>query len=310
MLAVRRYPRKKNWGIDEEMKTITVFTPTYNRAHTLNNCFQSLKRQSCKDFIWQIIDDGSTDNTASLVEEFAHSADFEIQYRYKENGGKVSAINMSVELTESPLWVCLDSDDYFTDNAIEIILSHYKEIEKDNSVCGLFALRSNVTLEPMQGKTIPDSVGYATQYQIREKHKIPPEYVQVYKTDIVSQYKYPLFEGEKYVPLSYIQDQIDQKYHFLIMREPLMVCEYLPDGITQNHKKNIKNNPRGYIEFRRQQMVLMKEPKARLVACINYDTGNILAHEKNWLRNSPRKVLSVLCYPAAVLNYLLRYRNI
>lgn len=43
-------------------RKLTIFTPIYNRAYCLNNCYQSMRRQKNKRFIWIIVDDGSTDN--------------------------------------------------------------------------------------------------------------------------------------------------------------------------------------------------------------------------------------------------------
>ncbi len=292
------------------METITVFTPTYNRAYILEQCFKSLQAQTCKDFVWQIIDDGSTDDTREKVENFIKQADFRIQYFYKDNGGKVSAINLSTELTTTPLWVCLDSDDYLTEDAIKIIIERYPQIEHCEEICGFFSLRCGPDLSPMQGKHIPEKYTFVTQFDVRNKLKIEPEYVQIYKTSVVSQYKYPLFDGERYMNLSYVQDQIDVKYKFRVIQNPLMVCEYLPDGITNNYRKLIKKNPKGYIEFRRQQMVLAKDIKSKLKASITYDTGNIIAKNKKWIHNSPNKMLSIICYPFAVIDYLLRYKNV
>ena len=63
----------------EARPRITVFTPAYNRAHTLPRTYESLKKQSNKNFIWLIIDDGSTDNTKELVEQWIHeNNEFEI----------------------------------------------------------------------------------------------------------------------------------------------------------------------------------------------------------------------------------------
>ena len=77
------------------MKTITIFTPTYNRAHTLVRTYNSLCQQTCKDFEWLIIDDGSTDNTYEIVQEWIEESDFKIRYIYKENGGKHTALNVA-----------------------------------------------------------------------------------------------------------------------------------------------------------------------------------------------------------------------
>ena len=62
---------------------LTIFTPAYNRGHTLPRTYKSLTDQSCKAFIWLIVDDGSTDNTAELVREWQQEDNgFEIQYIY------------------------------------------------------------------------------------------------------------------------------------------------------------------------------------------------------------------------------------
>ena len=50
------------------MKTLTVFTPTYNRKHTLPRTYESLCRQTCSDFEWLVIDDGSSDGTREWIE--------------------------------------------------------------------------------------------------------------------------------------------------------------------------------------------------------------------------------------------------
>ena len=50
------------------MKTLTVFTPTFNRAHTLDRLYRSLCAQTCQDFDWLVIDDGSTDGTEALIQ--------------------------------------------------------------------------------------------------------------------------------------------------------------------------------------------------------------------------------------------------
>ena len=99
---------------------ITVFTPAYNRAHTLPRTYESLKRQNNKNFIWLIIDDGSIDNTQELVDQWIkEDNDFIIQYIYKENGGMHTAHNVAYQNITTELNVCIDSDDCLADNAID-----------------------------------------------------------------------------------------------------------------------------------------------------------------------------------------------
>ena len=292
------------------MKLITVFTPTYNREKTLGKCYESLVAQTSNNFVWQIIDDGSSDGTEELVESFIKEGKIEILYVKKPNGGKVSAINKSLEISNTELWVCLDSDDYFFPEAIKTYEQYYTEIKDIPELCGLFSVRSNPDRSPMMSCDVPAEIKFETQFNLRYKYKVEPEYVQVYKTAIVSQYKYPLFEGEKYVPLSYTQDQIDQKYKFLVFHEPTMVCEYQVDGITKNQKKLVKKNPKGYTEFKRQQIEIAPNFLFKLKACITYDTGCILSRNIKKVFNSPCRLLTVLCYPIGWLDYQLRYKGV
>ncbi len=115
------------------MPTITVFTPAYNRAHTLGRTYSSLLKQNNKDFVWMIIDDGSTDNTAQRIKEWQTIANgFEIIYIYKQNGGMHTAHNTAYNNISTELSVCIDSDDMLSDDAIENILSKWNEIKNAN----------------------------------------------------------------------------------------------------------------------------------------------------------------------------------
>lgn len=289
---------------------ITIFTPTYNRAKTLNACYNSLKSQSSKEFVWQIVDDGSTDNTESLVKTFISEKEIDIIYIRKENGGKASAINLSLEKCNTELWMCLDSDDLLTKNAISKIINCYSSIKNNKKVCGIFALRSTPDEKPMQKKYIPKEIKYTTQNQVRYKFKIPPEYVHVYKTEIIKKYKYPKIQGENYFPLSYVFDQIDKEYTYLVSQEALMICEYREDGMTRNKRNIIKKNPIGYMIYKRQAIDLAPDLISKVKACITYNTACILSNEKEIIKKSPQKFLTAVCYPFGVLDYLLRYKKL
>lgn len=101
------------------MKTLTVFTPTYNRAHTLGRTYESLLRQTDQDFEWLVIDDGSTDNTRRLVQGWIAEDKIPIRYIHKENGGLYTGYNTAYANIETELCVCIDSDDYMPDDAVE-----------------------------------------------------------------------------------------------------------------------------------------------------------------------------------------------
>ena len=122
------------------MPVLTVFTPAYNRAHTLGRTYESLLSQNCKDFVWLIIDDGSSDNTAELVSDWQKRENgFEIRYIYKENGGMHTAHNTAYEHIDTELNVCIDSDDRLAEGAVEKILRKWNEV-KSLGYAGLVGL--------------------------------------------------------------------------------------------------------------------------------------------------------------------------
>ena len=124
-------------------KTLTVFTPAYNRDYSIHLCYESLCRQTSKDFVWLVVDDGSTDNTAQLIKEWqAKDNGFPINYVYKENGGMHTAHNTAYENMDTELSVCIDSDDYMTDDAVEKIVDCWEK-HRDEKYAGIIAARVN-----------------------------------------------------------------------------------------------------------------------------------------------------------------------
>ncbi len=285
------------------MKKLTVFTPTYNRAHLLTNCYNSLVCQNNKDFVWQIIDDGSNDNTEEVVNSFIAENRIPISYYKKENGGKASAINLSLSITETPFWLCLDSDDFLLEDAVEKMLAACEEIENDDAVCGAITVRSDSNGNPMKNKTFPLGLEYATQTEIRYKYNVPPEYAQIYKTEVVKKFPFPLYNGEHFITESWAQDQIDTSYVFKIFREPVMVCEYLPTGLTNNYYSLIRKNPLGFLDFYSQRTEICKLFKPRLVAGIMYNA--LYALQK---KNKPLKKKNFIIFITTIPGKLFSHK--
>lgn len=281
--------------------TITVFTPAYNRAYTLNLCYESMLRQTSKDFKWLIVDDGSTDNTRELVDSWMKIDNgFDIEYIYKENGGMHTAHNVAYENINTELNMCIDSDDYLTDDAIEKILNFWK-VNKSEKYGGIIALDIFRNGEVI-GKMLPNkkSIAYNDYYEFGGKG----DKKVIYRTDVMKKYPpYPEYKDEKFVGLCYKYLLADQEYPLLILNEPVCVVEYLEDGSTNNILKQFINNPKGYIFLRKERMKYCKTIKWKFKSCVHYVSSNIMIRNKNFIQESPKKLMTILSIPFGVVLY-------
>jgi len=282
---------------------LTVFTPTYNRAYTLHLCYESLKRQSCKDFIWLIIDDGSTDDTKDLIASWVQDNQIPIQYHYQNNQGMHGAHNAAYERIETELNVCIDSDDYLTDDAVEKITEFWK-MSGSNQYAGIVGLDISQNKEII-GTKLPEHVKQSTLSDLYALHQVKGDKKLVYRTDIMMKYPpYPLFSGEKYCPLSYKYILIDQEYQLLIMNEALCVVEYMQDGSSLNIINQYKKNPHGFSFFRKVAMLYAPSLKERIREAIHYVSSSIIIRNKNFIKESPRKGITLLAIPFGILLYI------
>ncbi|WP_413111946.1 glycosyltransferase family 2 protein [Thaumasiovibrio sp. DFM-14] len=286
---------------------ITIFTPTYNRVDKLQDCHNSLLSQTSNNFCWQIIDDGSTDETEELVSKWINTSPFNIEYIKVTNGGKCRAINKSLELTNTELWLCLDSDDYLVPDAVDVIESEFYDIRNSDDICGLFSLRGLDDKTPMQGKRIPENIKFCTQGYIRYKLNISPEYAHVFKTEVAKSFVYPSIPNENYFPLSYVYDQIDTTYCYKVIHSPFMICEYRNDGLTKNKRKVVAKNPLGYTKYKKQLVKLAPTFKEKCKAVCTYITGCFLS-KTNPFKECDFKLLTFIFLPVGALDYTLRYK--
>ncbi|MFL2077012.1 glycosyltransferase family A protein [Marinilactibacillus psychrotolerans] len=292
----------------KNLPLLTILTPTYNRVLELTRVYESLIVQSSKNFKWMIIDDGSIDSTESVVAQWIHEGIIPISYKKQINSGKVRTMNVGIKEAETALWLCLDSDDWLNSNAVQIIENEYQKIKDDSLLCGMIGLRYTSNEKTMQNKIIPiefDKVNYQT---LRYKLKIAPEYVEIFKTDILKKYLYPEIQNEKYFPLSYLHDQLSQKYDFLVLHQPVMYIEYQDSGMTKKRTELILKNPIGYMLFKKQLLELAPTFKIAIVSAVTYNSATILAHDRPTINTLRGKVLTYLTYPLGVIDYLVRFK--
>ena len=278
------------------MPTLTIFTPAYNRAHTLPRTYESLCQQDCKDFIWLIVDDGSSDNTSELVRDWQKKENgFPIHYIYKENGGMHTAHNTAYENIDTELNVCIDSDDCLAPGAVEKILCKWEQV-KDKGYAGIIALDSDMEGNIIgqgfpEGLTETTLMGYYAAGGSGDKKLI-------YRTDIINQYPpYPVFEGEKYVALAYKYRLIDQDYKLAVLDEIVCNVDYQPDGHSTGMWKEYVRSPRGFAAWRKVCMQYPESTKRLFVDCVHYVAESLIAKDKTFLKASPRKGWTLFAIP-------------
>lgn len=291
------------------MVLLTVFTPAYNRAHTLPRTYESLLRQDCKDFVWLIVDDGSTDNTAELVDEWQKNDNgFEIKYIYKENGGMHTAHNVAYENINTELNVCIDSDDSMAENAVDLIIKKW-DMVRDKGYAGIIGLDADFDGNIIgkgfkQGLEETTVIGYYMSGGSGDKKL-------VYRTDIINNYPpYPTFVGEKYVSLAYKYRLIDQDYKLAVLDKVLCNVEYQPDGSSMNMIHQYYNNPKGFAFWRKVCMKYPVSKKRLIIDCIHYVSSSFLSGNKKFIKESPCKLLTTLLIPFGfLLNIYIRMKN-
>lgn len=255
---------------------ITIFTPTYNRAYCLQNLYESLCRQSSKNFEWLVLDDGSTDHTEDLVKRWEKENKITICYIKQINSGKHSAINRGVGLSKSDLFFIVDSDDYLTDDAVSLINEYYLKLP--DNIAGLCFRRCTQKSHKVIGAKFPEQQFYASPQEILFQYKINGDMAEIFKTDILKKYPFPIFERENFVPESLVWNRIGDDYKLLYIDRPIYLCEYINDGLSQNFSSNLKKNPLGfrvyyYETMRRRNIPLIARIKfgLRVIQCTFYN---------------------------------------
>ncbi|MBP3038585.1 glycosyltransferase family 2 protein [Bacillaceae bacterium Marseille-Q3522] len=284
------------------MTLLTIFTPTYNRAYCLDRCYHSLLRQTCRDFLWLVIDDGSTDETETLVAGWMQEKKIAIRYVKQENKGMHAAHNTAYRIIDTELNVCIDSDDYMPDDAVAKIKNFWGKYGGDH-VSGIIALDADQN-QQIIGTTLPAHLQTSTLFHLYQQYGVTGDKKLVYRTELTKRYPYPLFEEEKYVGLAYKYYKLDQDFEMLLLNEVLCVIEYLTDGSSFNMLKQYRHNPKGFAFYRKE---LMKLPFAGLAfkfrQAIHYVSSSLLLKNHRMLQETPEKNLTIFALPFGLLLY-------
>jgi len=288
------------------MKTLTVFTPTFNRSYCLDILYKSLCNQTNKDFIWMVIDDGSSDGTKELIQSWKDENIIEIEYIFKKNGGMHTGHNTAYNHIKTPINTCIDSDDFMPNNAVELIVNQWNKIKNDvdsKKIAGIVGLDIFKSGE-IVGSSFPNDFEFSTLTDIYEKHQIKGDKKLVLRTEVVKKYPlYPTFEGEKFVPLGILYLLIDQNYTLSCLNEPLCVVEYMPDGSSMNIFKQYKKNPKGFRYSRYIELKCYKSIKTKIIKILHLISSTLFIGDRNFFKNNPERILTFVLLPLGILFY-------
>ncbi len=296
------------------MYQFTIFTPTYNRAHTLPALYNSLVEQITNySFEWLIIDDGSSDNTSEIVNEWIKEDKITINYYKVPNGGKPRAINKAVEWARSPFLFIIDSDDYLADNSIvEFMASECDKIKDDATFVGVGGLRGHTITAPLK---LPKFDGYVDATDLeRAQYGLNFDCNEVYKIDILRKYPFIVWEGENFTPEQIVLDDMAlDGYKLRWHNRVIVISEYLEDGLTKGSWNLIKKNPMGYAMLYDHKLKYHHGLKDRINDVIQMIAQSIIGRNPLYFLQSNAPILASICYPLGIciaIRRMIQYRKI
>ena len=251
---------------------ITVFTPTYNRAYTLEALYRSLQRQTFHDFEWLIVDDGSTDGTEKLVNKWqAEENPFPVRYVWQENGGKCRAINHGLDLAAGELFFTVDSDDYLLPDALEQANRWEAALPKNEKFC---AVSGNLGTAPGKTPNAPLPEPYYDGTALDRYGVVKGERAMLFYTQVHRQYPYPVCEGERFMTEAVAWNRMAADgWKIRFFNEILTIYEYREDGLTQAGDDLFWNNLQGTGIFFREKAEFLHDPlRKKLTMWYGYAT--------------------------------------
>ncbi|QRO13661.1 glycosyltransferase family 2 protein [Moraxella osloensis] len=251
---------------------ISIITATFNRERLIKKLYDSLCNQTCQNFEWIVIDDGSTDNTNFLFDNFVKENRIKINYIKKSNGGKHTALNLGIDLAIYEFIMFVDSDDYIPLNTIDVLITKLnyiktlEEFEKLSGICGDNQDQNGRLIgTPSPNNKIMNYLDY------RYKLKIKGDKSEIYRTKVLKEFKFPEFANEKFCPEALVWNRIAKYYDMFFFNDIVYVRYYQKDGLTSKITEIRRKSPKSTLLYYKEFATNPKIPYYfRLRAVINY----------------------------------------
>jgi glycosyltransferase involved in cell wall biosynthesis len=256
--------------MEQRQPLITILTPTYNRAHTLPRLAASLEAQAFRDFEWLVVDDGSTDDTTSILEDLVKSAAFPIRVIRTPNGGKHRALNRGIPEACGDWVYIVDSDDYLPVGALAAIAQAIPMAAAHVGCCGIIGLRGD-TKGGCIGSRLPAEPRFQTIIEISFRRGVTGDKALVFRSDCLSRFPFPEFEGERFLTEAVVWHRMaDEGLSLLVVDEILYECEYQEAGLSDRSLELRVKNPQGNLLYYEEQLALGMPLFQRIRPAINY----------------------------------------
>ena len=294
------------WRINKENNNYddNSFNPYFQSGGggKLQSLWDSLQKQTVKEFEWLVVDDGSTDGTKNLITKLQEKSDFPIRYIYKSNGGKHTALNVGIQTICSELTFIVDSDDCVTDDAVESILKIHKKYRSQNNICGYAFLRA-----------FPDGKVNGKKFDVNEKigsyidvrvngDDTGADKAEVFKTHCLKEFPFPEYPNEKFLGEDLVWVRMARKYEMVHINKAIYVGNYLEDGLTNNRRKHNIASPIGCMHRAEEFMESDLKTRNRIKGGLQYIVYGRFAGVKivDLIRKSRHKVLATVCTPGGL----------
>ncbi|TYS69703.1 glycosyltransferase family 2 protein [Sutcliffiella horikoshii] len=282
---------------------VTVLTPTFNRAYKLPDLLNSLLSQTNFNFDWLIVDDGSTDDTKEIVKKFKND-NFKITYIQKENGGKHTAHNEGIKQIDTELTMIVDSDDILKSDAIQSIYNEWIPV-RNKGLCGVSFLKGD-KVGGISGLKFPEDKFIGNFIDVRINRNDISEKAEVWVTDVLKKYPFPVYKGENYVGEGSIWCMIAKEKDMLFVNKVIYIYEYEEGGLTRAGKSLRVKNPLGgmfgaKVTLSKEFNWRMKTKKMWLFICYGFFAKMRI---KDMFKECPMKVYFIINIPFGFFLYL------
>jgi glycosyltransferase involved in cell wall biosynthesis len=276
---------------------LSILTPTYNRSKELPRLYDSLCTQSVRDFVWVVVDDGSTDGTRVLIQSLKTKAPFRISYIYQQNGGKHTALNTGLREISTELTMIVDSDDWLTPDAVMTIGQYHEKYRLRDDLCGFSFLRKYPDGR-INGNPFPEDELEGNYIDIRiNSGDLYADKAEVFYTKCLREFPFPVYDKEKFLGEDIVWMRMARRYRMIHINRAIYIGDYQPDGLTQNRRVHNIQSPLGCMHRAEEYLHPDVKLSVRFRFALQYIVYGKFAGYTSavLLRKSPSERLTALC---------------